>query len=216
MPRLSVKARSAYLAERDPVLGAVIARVKLPPLKSAGAIKDRAGAHHFATLTTSIICQQISNAAAATIVRRFRGLFGGRDPSPLQVRKVPAEKLRGAGLSGSKVTYIKDLAEHVLDGRLDLDHVSTLPDDELMRELVAVKGIGPWTAEMFMIFSAGRGDVFSFGDAGLVNAMARLYKLRKPASRARLEKIAARWAPHRSLAARYLWASLDAPGGPWD
>jgi DNA-3-methyladenine glycosylase II len=214
MPRVSAKAQAAYLSERDPVLAGVIARVKLPPLKKAGAIKDRAGAHHFATLTTSIICQQISNAAAATIVRRFRDLFGGKDPTPLQVRRAKPEKLRSAGLSGSKAAYIKDLAEHVLDGRLDLDHVATLPDDELMRELVAVKGIGPWTAEMFMIFSLGREDIFSYGDVGLVNAMARLYGMRKPPSRARMERTVKVWAPYRSLAARYLWASLDAPGGP--
>lgn len=216
MPRVSQTAQSAYLAERDPVLAEVIRRVKLPPLKRAGAVKDRAGAHHFATLTTSIICQQISNAAAATIVKRFRDLFGGTDPEPAQVRKVSPEKLRAAGLSGSKVLYIKDLAEHVLDGRLDLEHVATLPDGELMRELVAVKGIGPWTAEMFMIFSLERADIFSYGDVGLVNAMSRLYRLRKPPSRARLERIVKNWSPYRSLAARYLWASLDAPGSAWN
>ncbi len=215
MPRVSQKAQAQYLSERDPVLARVIEHVKLPPLRAAANIEDRIGAHHFDTLTISILSQQISSKAATTIAGRFRDLFGRRHPTPREVLDAPDETLRSAGLSGSKVMYLKDLAARVIDGRLDLDHVATLPDDEVMRELVAVKGIGPWTAEMFLIFSLRKQDIFSYGDVGLVNAMVRLYDLKEPITKKKLEKIVVAWAPYRSLAARYLWASTDAPGGLW-
>lgn len=215
MPRASRKAQEEHLASRDPVLGALIAATRLPPLRRASRVPGRIGAHHFETLLTSIICQQISDRAAAAIAGRFRALYGGRAPSPEELLATPVADLRGAGLSGAKAAYLRDLAARVRDGRLDLAHIATMPDEEAMRELVAVKGIGPWTAEMFLIFSLGRPDVFSFGDVGLINAMTRLYRLRKPASRERLARIVRRWAPYRSLAARYLWASLDGSGNAW-
>lgn len=207
MARLSQRAQAAYLTERDPVLGEVIASVSLKPLKRINDFAD----DYFATLLRSIISQQISTKAAASISSRFLDVFKGVTPTPKQLLKMNDDKLRSAGLSASKVTYLKDLAAHVADGRLDLVHVATLPEDEVMRELVAVKGIGPWTAEMFMMFSLRKDDVFSYGDLGLVNSITRLYKLRKPVTRARLEKIVNNWRPYRTLAARYLWAHLDGP-----
>ena len=215
MPRVSRKDQEAYLSSRDPILGAVIAGVSLPKLVRPGGIASGPN-RHFATLAISIISQQISDKAAGAIANRFRALYGGLNPTPAQLAATSDEDLRGVGLSGSKVRYLKDLSGHVLDGRLDLERIAALPEDEVMRELVAVKGIGPWTAEMFMIFSLGMPDVFSFGDVGLVNAMVRLYRLRKPASRKRLETISKRWSPYRSLAARYLWASSDGSGGAWN
>lgn len=214
MARVSQKEQARYLAARDPVLAQVIARVRLKPLRRVTdpGTGDLAG--YFRTLVTSIVSQQISLAAAASIMRRLLELFGG-EPTPAKVLRAPVGKLRAAGLSASKAAYLRDLAAHVKDGRLDLAHVASLPDEEVMRELVAVKGIGPWTAEMFLMFSLRREDVFSYGDVGLVNAMARLYRLRKPASRARLERIVRKWAPYRTLAARYLWASLDESAENW-
>ena len=207
MARLSQRAQAAYLTERDPVLAKVIASVSLKPLKRTNDFAD----DYFVTLLRSIISQQISTKAAASISARFLNLFKGVAPTPKQLLKMNDDKLRSAGLSGSKVTYLKDLAAHVADGRLDLVHVATLPEDEVMSELVAVKGIGPWTAEMFMMFSLRKDDVFSYGDLGLVNSITRLYKLRRPVTRARLEKIVNNWRPYRTLAARYLWAHLDGP-----
>ncbi len=211
---ISQKAQAAYLSERDPVLGAVIARIRLKPLRRATdpGIGDTTG--YFRTLVTSIVSQQISLAAAASIMRRVLDHFEGA-PTPEALLHVSHETLRSLGLSNSKVLYLKDLAAHVADGRLDLARVASLPDEEVMRELVAVKGIGPWTAEMFLMFSLRRPDVFSYGDVGLVNAMVRLYRLRRPVSRARLERIVNRWAPYRTLAARYLWASLGESGDTW-
>lgn len=210
----SQKEQAAYLAARDPVLGEVIARIRLKPLRRATDPGHQGAAGHFRTLVTSIVGQQISLAAAESIMRRIEEGFGG-SPSPEQLVEATPEALRDLGLSRAKAAYLQDLAARVLDGRLDLAHVASLPDDEVLRELVAVKGIGPWTAEMFLMFSLRRPDVFSFGDVGLVNAMARLYRLRKPVSRARLARISARWKPYRTLAARYLWASLGEAGGTW-
>lgn len=211
---VSQKAQEAYLAERDPVLGEVIARIRVKPLRRPTDPGASGTAGYFRTLVTSIVGQQISLAAAESIMRRIEAHFGG-SPAPAQIRDAVHEDLRGLGLSNSKAAYLKDLAAHVLDGRLDLEHVATLPDDEVMRELVAVKGIGPWTAEMFLMFSLRRPDVFSYGDVGLVNAMTRLYRLRKPVPKARLERIVRRWAPYRTLAARYLWASLGESSDTW-
>ncbi len=210
MTRVSQKAQAAYLAARDPVLGAVIARVKLRPLRRATDPASSGPLGHFRTLVTSIVSQQISLKAAAAIMGRLLDRLGGT-PTPEGVLALPESELRALGLSASKAAYIRDLAQHVLDGRLDLPHIATLPDEEVMRELVAVKGIGPWTAEMFLMFSLRRPDVFSYGDVGLVNAMTKLYRLRKPVPRQRLERIVRNWAPYRTLAARYLWASLGEP-----
>jgi len=214
MPRTSQRAAAAYLAERDPVLGALIASTRLPTLRRASSATRQAGTH-FSTLVISILSQQISDKAAGAIAARFRALYGG-NPAPEELLATPDPQLRAAGLSGAKVAYLKDLAARVLDGRLDLAHVASLPEDEVMRELMAVKGIGPWTAEMFLIFSLGKPDVFAFGDVGLVNAMVRLYGLPTPPPRAELAAITERWRPHRSLAARYLWASIDGSGGAWN
>lgn len=214
MPRVSQKQQAAYLAERDPVLGQVIARVSLKPLRRATDPGTGDTTGYFRTLVTSIVSQQISLAAAASIMRRLQEVIG-ENPTPDAVLGASVEALRAAGLSGSKVVYLKDLAAHVQDGRLDLAHVASLSDAEVMRELVAVKGIGPWTAEMFLMFSLRREDVFSYGDVGLVNAMTCLYRLRKPVSKQRLEKIVKKWVPYRTLAARYLWASLDEPDSTW-
>lgn len=215
MAKVSQKKQEAYLAERDPVLGAVIARITLKPLRRATDPGGTSTTAYFQTLVTSIIGQQISLAAASSIARRVHEHFEG-SPTPEQLLDAPHESLRSLGLSNSKVIYLKDLALHVSDGRLDLDHVATLSDEEVVRELVAVKGIGPWTAEMFLMFSLRREDVFSYGDVGLINAMIRLYRLRKPPSKVRLQRIVNRWAPYRTLAARYLWASLSENSELWD
>lgn len=165
---------------------------------------------YFESLADAIMSQQLSGKAAATIIKRFKDLFGPKGfPAPAQVLEKTDAELRMAGLSGSKVGYIKNLAQAFEDKTLDLSKVHKLTDEEIIEMLVKVKGIGRWTAEMFLMFSLGRPDVFSFGDLGLRNAAKKLYKLRKDPSVARLKQLSSRWQPHRTTASLYLWASLD-------
>ena len=122
---------------------------------------------------------------------------------------MPKAKLRKVGLSGMKVEFMKDLSRKVLDGAVDFKKMKTWSDEEVIEHLVQVKGIGRWTAEMFLMFSLGREDIFSYGDLGLRNAMRKLYNLRKHPSPKQAEKISSAWKPYRSYASRYLWASLE-------
>ena len=193
---------AAYLAKRDPALRAVIRRTKLPALKT--------GRNRFQFLVEAIIGQQLSEKAAATITRRFRGLFrGGAFPSPRAVLRVPLARIRAVGVSNAKAAYIHNVARAVEGGQLKLKTLGQRTDAEVASTLTVVKGIGPWTAEMFLVFALGRPDVFSPGDAGLESAMRKLYHLQKPPSAAWVRRTTERWRPHRSLACRYLWAALD-------
>jgi len=169
----------------------------------------RQGHDHYTTLVRSITGQQLSVKAAATIFGRVLDLFGGHAPTPQQILDVDQDALRAAGLSRAKVAYLRSLAEHVLDGSLELDRLDELPDDEVLAELVAIKGVGEWTAHMFMMFQLARPDVLAIGDLGIRNAARRLYDLDELPTPADLERIAEPWRPWRTLACRYLWESLD-------
>ena len=187
----------------DPTLGAIIKRVGRCELH-AFAPRDP-----FEALCMSIASQQLSTKAADTIFGRFCDLFGDRKPKPDAVMTLTDEQIRAVGFSRPKVTFIKDLATHVTDGRLDLKGLRKHTDDEVMRQLVAVKGIGPWTAEIFLMFRLGRPDVFPADDLGLMNAVQRAYRLRRRPDAKRLRKICEQWRPYRSVAAWYLWQSLE-------
>ena len=139
------------------------------------------------------------------------GLFGGRTPTPEELLAVSEEDLRGAGLSGRKVTYIRDLAAHVQDGELELDRLDELSDEEVIEEIVAVRGLGRWSAEMFLMFHLERPDVFSGGDLGLRRAIQVAYGLEEMPTPDEAVERAERWRPHRTLAAVYLWESLAMP-----
>lgn len=162
---------------------------------------------YFKELCDSIVSQQLAGKAAATIFERFLNLFPNHQPTPESVLALTDEQLRSVGLSRAKATYIKDLAMKVMDGTIELTHLQELADDKVIEELTAVKGIGRWTAEMFLIFGLGREDVFSTGDLGLVNAIKRLYRMESP-SQLDLEQLSLKWAPFRSTASRILWKSL--------
>jgi DNA-3-methyladenine glycosylase II len=207
---------------RDPVLRAVIDTVPEPD-----HTWDRPRPNHFRSLVVAIMNQQISGKAADTILKRFLELFfppsgaglskrtaSKKFPKPGDVLAISDEKLRTAGLSGMKVAYIKDIARHVAEGELNFRAMKNWTDEEIIQHLVRVKGIGRWTAEMFLMFSLGRQDVFSYGDLGLRNAMQNLYKLKSNPTPEQAEKIAAAWSPYRTLASRYLWASVDASFKP--
>lgn len=194
-----------HLAAADPVMALLI--------QERGPLTVTAMPHgdYFFTVLDAIASQQLSSKAAATIVNRIRALVPGDEtPTAQQILEVAGQTLRDAGLSWAKVGYVKDLAARVASGRLDLVHVSGMSDEEIVKELIAVKGIGRWTAEMFLLFSLARPDVFAVDDYGLRVAMKRLYNmpdLPKPAS---MRAIAEPWRPFRSYASLYLWRSLDA------
>ena len=163
----------------------------------------------YGALLRSIVGQQLSTKAARTIYERLIELFGGRAPTPAELLEADPESIRGAGLSRPKVAYLRDLAEHVEDGELELDRLAELPDEEVSAQLTAVKGLGQWTADMFLIFHLGRPDVLPVGDLGIRRAVEGLYGLAELPAAAELEQIAEPWRPHRSLACLYLWRSLD-------
>jgi len=201
----SFAAAKRHLSAKDKVLARII---KTTPLE-----EPKARTEHFRTLVGSIISQQLSTKAADTIEKRFRALYEGSGfPSPRAVAKTPLGKMRKAGLSRNKCLFIKGLAKKVVSGKLDLKTIGRKADTEVMDTLVALKGIGRWTAEMFLIFSLNHPDVFALDDLGLQNAVARAYKLRKHPPRKTLTRMSEKWKPYRSIASRYLWASLDGGG----
>ncbi len=166
---------------------------------------------HYGALVRSIVGQQLSTRSARAIYGRLTDRFGGRTPTPAEVIADDPEELRSsAGLSHAKVRYLRSLAEHVLDGSLDLDHLDSLPDDEVIAELVAVKGIGEWSSHMFLMFHLGRPDVLAVGDLGIRRAVMVRYGLPKLPTTPELEAIAEPWRPYRTLACRFLWRSLQA------
>jgi DNA-3-methyladenine glycosylase II len=166
---------------------------------------------HYGALLRAIVGQQLSTLAARAIYRRLLEYFGGKTPTPKQILAAEPEEMRAAaGLSHAKVGFLRSLAEHVLSGELDLDRISTLPDEELVAELVAVKGLGVWTAHMFLMFQLERPDVLAWGDLGIRRAVERAYGLDGPPAQAELEEIAEPWHPHATTACLYLWRSLDA------
>ncbi len=186
--------------QKDPVMKKLIKEHTLEELEQKKS--------YFAALTYEIIGQQLSGKVARVIYKRFLDLFGDKLPEPKQILKISAKKLRGCGCSWAKVKYIKSLAECINNKQLDLKSLYKLSDKETYEQLLKVKGIGPWTAEMFMIFTLHRPDVFSVGDLGLRTAVSKLYKVKKDDFK-RIEKIAERWKPYRSFACRYLWKSTD-------
>ena len=187
---------------RDPVLAGVIRRVG--PCRMA----ERQRADHLTALVGAIVSQQLSTKAAATIFGRFLALFPDGDLRPSAIGAASDEALRGAGLSGQKVGYLRDLSARIMDGRLQLDELEALPDEHVIERLTAVKGFGRWTAEMFLMFRLHRPDVLPAGDLGIVNAISRLYRLRKRPDAKRILKIGEAWRPYRSVASWYLWESL--------
>ncbi|MDQ3409418.1 MAG: DNA-3-methyladenine glycosylase 2 family protein [Actinomycetota bacterium] len=165
---------------------------------------------HYGALVRSIVGQQLSVAAAKAIYGRLLERFGGRPPTPQEVLAQDEEELRAAaGLSRAKVGFLRSLAEHVVAGELELDRVARLADAEIVAELCAVRGIGEWSAHMFLMFQLERPDVLAVGDLGVRRAAQLAYGLPSLPSADDLRALAEPWRPHRTLACRYLWRSLD-------
>jgi len=192
---------------RDPVMAGLLDR--FGPLDEVLRRRGRRPTEAYGALLRAIVGQQLSTKAARTIYGRLEAMFNGRAPTPAELLAADEEEVRGAGLSRPKVAYLRDLAEHVEDGRLELDRLAELPDDEVIAQLTAVKGLGEWTAHMFLIFHLGRPDVLPVGDLGIRNAAALAYGLDSPPKPDALRGLAEPWRPHRSLASLYLWRSLD-------
>jgi DNA-3-methyladenine glycosylase II len=163
----------------------------------------------YGALLRSIVGQQLSTKAARSIYGRLTEQFDGRTPTPQELLDADPEVVRSAGLSRPKVKYLRSLAEHVVSGELELDKLHELPDEEVTREVTAVKGLGQWTADMFLIFHLGRPDVLPVGDLGVRRAVERAYGLEALPDAETLERLGERWRPYRSLASLYLWDSLD-------
>jgi DNA-3-methyladenine glycosylase II len=192
-----------HLKRIDPVLAKVIEAVG--PCR----IQISTDGSHFQALTRSIVFQQLSGKAAGTILGRFNDLYPNRVPTPEQVLATSDEQLRTVGLSRQKIGYMRDLSSKVANGELPLDAVEAMDDDDLIAHLVQVKGIGRWTAQMFLMFRLGRLDVLPELDLGIQNAVKKAYRMRKRPTPKQIKKIGAKWSPHATVAAWYLWRSLD-------
>jgi DNA-3-methyladenine glycosylase II len=184
-------------------------------IASVGPLRDsRAGRpqrdEHYGALVRAIVGQQLSVRAARAIYGRLLARFCDRPPTPSQILADDPEELRAAaGLSRAKVAYLRSLAEHVLSGELELERLDALADDRVIAELTAVKGIGLWSAQMFLMFHLERPDVLAVGDLGIRRAMEIAYGLPELPQPAEMERIAEPWRPYRTLACRYLWRSLQ-------
>ncbi|MDB5160524.1 MAG: DNA-3-methyladenine glycosylase [Candidatus Saccharibacteria bacterium] len=200
----NLKKAADYLSRVDAGLAAVVAR--------AGIANIVPNKNYYQALVESIISQQLSVKAAATIERRFLDLFpGDAFPTPGMILEKDIEELRGVGLSRQKGTYIQDLAVKVLEETVRFNHLDALSNDEVIAELTQIKGVGVWTVHMFLIFCMGRLDVLPTGDLGIKNGIHSLYRLHEKPSPEEMEKLAKKhkWHPYESVASWYIWHSLD-------
>jgi DNA-3-methyladenine glycosylase II len=205
--KVSVKRATEHLRASDPVLAGVIDAVgRLPSSRAGRPAPD----DHYGALVRAIVGQQLSVLAARAIYGRLIERFGGRPPTPSEILAEEPEELRAAvGLSRAKVGFLRSLAEHVLSGELELKRLDALSDEDVIAELVAVKGLGEWTSHMFLMFQLERPDVLAVGDLGIRRAIERAYGLAALPLAPEIERIAEPWRPHRTLACRYLWRSLQ-------
>ena len=203
-----VSQAAAALRAADPVLAKMIDEVGPDGPGDLGVTRP---GDHYGALVRSIVGQQLSTRSAMAIYSRLTDRFGGRTPTPVEVLEDDPDELRqSVGLSHAKLVYLRSLAEHVVDGSLDLEHLDRLPDEDVVAALTSVRGIGPWSADMFLIFRLGRPDVLPVGDLGIRRAFMIRYGLPELPAAPEMERIAEPWRPHRTLASLYLWRSLQA------
>lgn len=203
--RLRFSAAAAYRRLRavDPVVAALI--------DEHGPYQPRPGGEPYHAVLRAILYQQLAGAAASAIERRLHALYSddARPPTPTELLATTDEAFRGAGVSRQKVGYLRDLATHIVDGTLAFDELDRLSDDEAIERLTAVKGVGEWTAHMFLMFQLGRPDVLPVGDLGVRLGMRRAYGLDETPSPARAREIGAPWAPYRSVGSWYMWRAAE-------
>ncbi len=196
-----MSAAAIKVLKKDPKLARII--------KVVGKYQITTTSNHYESLVEAIITQQLAGSAAKAISKRFRSLYGKKFPKPADVLETSDSKLRKTGLSGMKVKYIKDLSKNIESKNLKLRSLSKLSDDEVVEQLTEVKGIGRWTAEMFLIFSLGRMDVLPVGDLGLKKGVQLLNSSAKLPTPGEIEELAEKWRPYRTVATWYLWKSLQ-------
>lgn len=187
----------------DPILHSYALQVKLPPIK-----KD-SPENYFYRLSREIVRQQLSDKAGEAIFSRFQKLFPNGLLTALDILSISHEQLRASGMSHAKARYVRNLAEAVIYGDLPILHLDLMADEEILEVLTKVKGIGPWTGEMFLMFVLGRENVFSHGDLGLKKGIIKVYKLKKDPTKKQVEKIISKWSPYKTYGSRILWASLE-------
>jgi DNA-3-methyladenine glycosylase II len=198
------KAGYAHIRKSDPKLRRI--------LDDLGVIEFKPQGEPFESLVESILSQQLAGSAASAIIRRVRGLFPDGELEAKRVHRIDSRKLRGAGVSPQKVSYLKDLSARVVDGRLDLGALGSMPDDNILEVLDEVKGIGPWTVHMFLIFTLGRPDVLPVDDYGIKASVQRVYGLSDLPKKGEIAKLAERWHPYCTVASLYLWRAKDEEG----
>jgi DNA-3-methyladenine glycosylase II len=202
----------AHLRACDQVLAAIIDELGPEPPVDPRAPRPN---DHYGALVRSIVGQQLSTQAARAIYARLVARFDGHTPTPAQVLADDPEELRAAaGLSRAKVSFLRSLAEHVLNGSLELERLDALSDERVTAELVAVRGLGPWSADMFLMFHLQRPDILPVGDLGIRRAFMTRYGLQALPNAATMEGIAGPWRPYRTMACRFLWRSLDGAADP--
>lgn len=201
-----IEAAHRHLRKADPVMRELI--------DSVGPFQLTLRPRRFQMLVRSILAQQISTSAARSIRRKLDRLVAPGGPTPEKLSRLSAAKMRTAGVSPQKASYLADLSEKVLDGTVRLRAVGRMNDEDVIAELVQVKGIGVWTAQMFLMFCLGRTDVFPYDDLGIRTAVKKLYDLEELPDRATSEALAAPWRPHATIASWYLWRSHDLKANP--
>jgi len=216
MPKAKSKGRSladarafragyAHVRKSDPKLK--------PILDARGILEFKPEGEPFESLVESILSQQLAGSAASAIIKKVRALFPDGELEANRIHSVEARKLRTAGVSPQKLTYLKDLAGRVVEGRLDLEALESMPDEEIIEVLDEVKGIGPWTVHMFLIFTLGRPNVLPVDDYGIRTSIQHVYGLSELPKKADIERLAEKWHPYSTVASLYLWHAKDsAPG----
>jgi DNA-3-methyladenine glycosylase II len=197
---MSHKEATKFL-KKDPILAEII--------KQVGDYNVKITKNRYQSLVEAIIAQQLSGSAAESILKKFKKLFKSKFPKPIEVIKTPDSKIRLTGLSKMKIMYIKDLSKKIQSKQLNMRKISTKSDEYVVEHLTDVKGIGRWTAEMFLIFSLGRLDVLPVGDLGLKKGIQLMYSLKELPNEKEIERIAESWKPYRTVATWYLWKSLQ-------
>lgn len=199
--RFSAAAAYRHLRAVDPVVGALI--------DEHGPYRPRPAMDHYESLLRTILFQQLHGKAASAIQERWKALYGGRYPTPTELLATTDEAFRGCGISRQKTGYMRDVAERLLSGALDFRHFEQLSDEEIVAQITAVKGLGEWSAHMFLMFQLGRPDVLPVGDFGVRNGMRLAYGLEEMPTPARAKEIGAPWAPYRSVGAWYMWRAVE-------
>jgi DNA-3-methyladenine glycosylase II len=190
-----------HIRKNDPILGKILREHGLLDFKAEGDL--------FEALVESILSQQLAGPAAEAIIRKVRAIYPGGRLLPESVCRTPTRKLRSAGVSPQKLTYLKDLSKRVSRGSIDLESLRAMEDEEVIRVLDEVRGIGPWTVQMFLIFTLGRPNVFPLDDLGVKKGIQQVYSLRDLPKKAEMESLAETWRPYRTVASLYLWRHKD-------